>query len=191
VPSDMKKNLFLTGNKGCGKSTMIASALGENLGKAGGFLTVREIGEDGDARAFWLRQPGRDDGRMIIDYSGQPYTMHPEVFETLGVRLVQQAREYDFVVLDEIGGFEILTDAFLNALMELLQSEVPCIGVVKAPGAATRMIQRLGLGDLYVQRSEELHRWMELDENTLLYHCGQFDPEGLRLAQVWAAEYVS
>ena len=185
----MQKNLFLTGNKGCGKSTIIASALGENLGTAGGFLTVRELGEDGDARAFWLRQPGSDDGQMIIDYSEQPYTMHPEVFETLGVQLVRQAREYDYVVLDEIGGFEILTDSFLDALMELLQSVVPCIGVVKAPGAATRMIQRLGLGALYVQRSEELHRWMQEDENTLLYSCSQFDPEGLRLAQEWASQY--
>ncbi len=186
----MKKNLFLTGNKGCGKSTIIAAALGENLGKAGGFLTVRQLGEDGDAKAFWLRRPGSEDGRMIIDYSRQPYTMHPEVFEDLGVELVKQARKYDYVILDEIGGFEILTDPFLDAMMELLQSEVPCIGVVKAPGAATRMIQRLGLGDLYVQRSKELHQWMEQDRNTLLYTCGQFDPEGLRLAKEWAAEYV-
>ena len=186
----MKKNLFLTGSKGCGKSTIIATALGENLGKAGGFLTVRQLGEDGDARAFWLRQPGKEDGQIIIDYSGQPYTMHPEVFENLGVALVQQARNYDYVVLDEIGGFEILTDSFLDALMELLKSEVPCIGVVKALGAATRMIQRLGLGELYVHRSEDLHRWMAQDENTLLYTCSQFDPEGLQLAKHWAAEYV-
>ena len=186
----MKKNLFLTGDKGCGKSTSVAAALGENLGKAGGFLTVRQLGEDGDALAFWLRQPGRDDGQMIIDYSRQPYTMHPEVFETLGLGLVKQAHNYDYVVLDEIGGFEILTDSFLDALMELLQSDVPCIGVVKALGAATRMIQRLGLGELYVQRSQALHRWMQQDENTLLYTCGQYDPEGLRLAREWAEEYV-
>lgn len=186
----MEKNLFLTGNKGCGKSTIISSALGENLGKAGGFLTVRELGEDGDAKAFWLCRPGSNDGQMIIDYSRQPYTMYPEVFEGLGVALVKEAQKYDYVVLDEIGGFEILTDSFLDALMELLQSDVPCIGVVKALGAATRMIQRLGLGDLYVQRSQALHRWMEQDENTLLYTCGQYDPEGLRLAQQWAAQYV-
>ena len=186
----MEKNLFLTGNKGCGKSTIIAAALGENLGKAGGFLTVRELGGDGDARAFWLRQPGSEDGRMIIDYSRQPYTMHPEVFEDLGVALVKQAQNYDYVVLDEIGGFEILTDSFLDGLMELLRSDVPCIGVVKALGAATRMIQRLGLGDLYVQRSEALHRWMAQDNNTHLYTCSQYDPEGLSLAREWAAQYV-
>ena len=169
---------------------MIAAALGGNLEKAGGFLTVRQLGDDGDALAFWLRPPGNESGQMIIDYSRQPYTMHPEVFETLGVELVKQARGYDYVILDEIGGFEILTDSFLNAMMELLRSEVPCIGVVKALGAATRMIQRLGLGDLYVERSKELHRWMSQDENTLLYTCDQFDPEGLRLTKEWASEYV-
>ena len=116
--------------------------------------------------------------------------MHMEVFETFAVELLEQAKQCDYVVLDEIGGFEILTDSFLDALMELLKSEVPCIGVVKALGAATRMIQRLGLGELYVHRSEDLHRWMAQDENTLLYTCSQFDPEGLQLAKHWAAEYV-
>jgi len=52
------------------------------------------------------------------------------------------------------------------------------------------MIQRLGLGEVYVQRSEELHRWLAEDENTLLYTCSQFDPKGLDLARDWASQYV-
>jgi nucleoside-triphosphatase THEP1 len=116
--------------------------------------------------------------------------MQPEVFEDLGVRLLEEAYRYDYVVLDEIGGFEVLSDVFLEALRKLLESDIPCIGVMKGKAPATRMIQRLGLGDAYVKRAEALRQWMRQDKNTLLYECGQFDPEGLRLAKDWVAEHI-
>ena len=185
----MKKNLFLTGSVGCGKSTSIAAALGEAMSGAGGFLTVRQRDDTGRAVAYWLKRPDGSDGQVIIDYYAKPYTMHMEVFETFGVELLEQAKQYDYVVLDEIGGFEVLSDAFGNALMSLLKSDVPCIGVMKGEGPASKMIQKLGLGDAYVQKAEVLRRWMRQDENTLLYECAQFDPEGLKLAQEWVCQY--
>ena len=117
--------------------------------------------------------------------------MHPEVFEDLGVRLLEEAYRYDYVVLDEIGGFEVLSDVFLEALRKLLESDIPCIGVMKGEGPASKMIQKLGLGDAYNQKAEELRQWMRRDEGTHLYECGQFDPEGLKLAQQWVAEHVN
>lgn len=184
----MKKNLFLTGPIGCGKSTSIAAALGEHLAKAGGFLTVRQKDDTGRAIAYWLRRPDGSDGQIIIDYSAKPYTMHMEVFENFGTVLLDEAKQYDFVILDEIGGFEVLSDAFVEALMQLLESDIPCIGVMKGAAPASKMIQKLGLGEAYVQRAEALRQWMRQDENTQLYECSQFDPEGLRLAQEWVAE---
>jgi len=184
------KNLFLTGAVGCGKSTAIAAALADALPRAGGFLTVRQLDENGRAVAYWLKRPDGSNGQVIINYSAKPYTMHPEVFESLGIQLLDEARQYDYVILDEIGGFEILSDAFLTALMAFLQSDIPCIGVMKGAAPASKMIRKLGLGDLYVQRAEALRQWMRQDENTLLYACDQFDPEGLRLAQQWTREHV-
>ena len=90
------KNLFLTGAVGCGKSTSIARALGENLSRAGGFLTVRQRNEEGRAVAYWLKRPDGSGGQVIIDYSAKPYTMHPEVFEDLGIRLLEEAKQADF-----------------------------------------------------------------------------------------------
>ena len=184
------KNLFLTGPVGCGKSTSIASALGVSMDKAGGFLTVRQKDDSGRAVAYWMMRPDGNDGQVIIDYSAKPYTMHLEVFEDLGIRLLEEAKQYDYVILDEIGGFEVLSDSFVEALMDLLQSGIPCIGVIKGAGPASKMIQKLGLGDAYVQKAEALRQWMQADENTLLYECGQFDPEGLRLAREWVAEHI-
>lgn len=187
---DCMKNVFLTGPVGCGKSTSIASALGDALGKAGGFLTVRQKDDTGRAVAYWLQKPDGTEKQIIIDYSVKPYAMHLEVFEDLGIRLLEEARQFDYVILDEIGGFEVLSDAFVEALMNLLQSDVPCIGVMKGEGPAGKMIQKLGLGDVYVQKAEALRQWMRQDEDTLLYECSQFDPEGLRLSQQWAKEHI-
>ena len=185
----MQKNLFLTGPIGSGKSTSIAAALGEKLSGAGGFLTVRQRDETGRAVAYWLQRCDGRNGQIIIDYSAKPYTMHMEVFESFGAKLLEQAKQYDYVVLDEIGGFEVLSDAFMEALMMLLRSDIPCIGVMKGVGPASKMIQKLGLGDAYVQKAESLRQWMRDDEDTLLYECTQFDPEGLRLARAWVGSY--
>jgi nucleoside-triphosphatase THEP1 len=186
----MMKHLFLTGSVGCGKSTAIAAALGEQLEKAGGFLTVRQVDGEGRAVAYWLRRPDGTDRQVIIDYSHRPFTMHPEVFEDLGIRLLEEADRYPFVILDEIGGFEVLSDSFLGALQAFLKRDIPCIGVMKGAAPASKMIQKLGLGDEYVRRAEELREWMRGDEDTLLYECGLYDPEGLRLAREWAALYA-
>lgn len=186
---DTMKNLFLTGPVGCGKSTSIAKALGENLPKAGGFLTVRQVDDTGRAVAYWMKKPDGSDAKVIIDYSAKPYTMHMEVFETLGVELLEKARDFDFVVLDEIGGFEVLSDVFVEALMKLLESDIPCIGVMKGVAPASKMIEKLGLGDAYVQRAQQLREWMGRSEDTVLYECTQFDPEGLALAREWVSKY--
>lgn len=185
----MKKNLFLTGSVGCGKSTSIATALGEALSEAGGFLTVRQKDETGRAVAYWLQKPDGSGKQCIIDYSAKPYTMHMEVFEEFGVQLLKEAQNAGYVILDEIGGFEVLSDPFTDALQQLLESDVPVIGVMKGAAPASKMIQKLGLGDAYVQKAEQLRQWMRQDENTLLYECCRFDPEGLRLAQEWVSQY--
>ena len=184
------KNLFLSGTVGCGKSTSIASALGENLTKAGGFLTVRQKDDTGRVVAYWLKRPDGNDGQVIIDYSAKPYTMHPEVFEDLGIRLLEEARQFDYVILDEIGGFEVLSDRFLDVLMDLLKSDIPIIGVMKGEAPASKMIQKLGLGEAYRNRAEGLRQWMYQDADTVLYTCNQFDPEGLRLAKEWVSEHI-
>ena len=188
---DTMKNLFLTGPVGCGKSTSISDALGEYLPKAGGFLTVRQLDDAGRAAAYWMKRPDGSDGKIIIDYSTRPYTMHMEVFEGFGVELLEKACNFDYVILDEIGGFEVLSDVFMEALMKLLQSDIPCIGVMKGIAPASKMIQKLGLGDAYVQRAQRLRDWMGDSEVTLLYECTQFDPEGRRLACEWVSRYCN
>lgn len=185
------KNLFLTGPMGCGKSTAIASALGPYLPGAGGFLTIREKDDGGRAVAFWLKRPDGSSGQVIIDCAAGAGTIYPEVFETLGIRLLEEAKQCKYVILDELGGFEVLSESFMAALMELLDSDTPCIGVMKGQTPAGAMIRKLGLGDAYIQKAEKLRQWLQQDGDTLLYECGRFDPEAFLLAQQWVAEYIN
>lgn len=190
VAGAVKKNLFLTGGIGCGKSTSIAGALGPSIHRAGGFLTIRQRDEEGRTAAFRLMCPDGSHGRIFLERGEGSFAMHPEVFDTFGVSLLEGAQDRGFVVLDEIGGFEVLSEPFMEALMELLQSDVPCIGVLKGEGPAGKMIQSLGLEQDYSRKAEALREWMRQDENTLVFECGQFDPEGMELARQWAAEYA-
>lgn len=185
------KRLFLTGPSGCGKSTSIAAALGEHMGSAGGFLTVRRRDETGRAVAYLLQKTDQTGGEIIIDYSEIPAKMYLEVFADLGVRLLEEAKQYPYIVLDEIGGFELLEPSFRAALSAVLESDIPCIGVMKGAGPANKMIRKLGLGEEYENAAEALRCQMRGDEDTLLYECGQFDPEGLRLAREWVSRYVT
>ena len=187
----MTKRLFLTGISGCGKSTAIATALGERMALAGGFLTVRRRDDTGRAVAYLLQRPDGRDGKVFLDYSGTPARMDLEVFADLGVRLLEEANNYPFIVLDEIGGVELLEPSFRAALERILESGIPCIGVMKIAGPANKMIRKLGLGEEYENAAESLRCWMRRDADTLLYECSQFDPEGLRLAREWVSRYVT
>lgn len=186
----MVKNLFFTGNIGCGKSTAIAAVLGSRMAQAGGFLTVRQRDEAGRAAAFWLQRPDGTQKQCFLRHAGEASAVYPEVFDTWGVALLREARHCDFVVLDEIGGFELLSDPFLEALMELLQSDTPCIGVMKGEGPAGKMIEKLGMGETYIRRAAGLRQWMQSDTRTILRDFSRSDPQTLGLAEDWAAQYA-
>ena len=183
-------HLFLTGPMGCGKSTAIAAALGAALPRCGGFLTTRQRDAQGHATSFFLQSPDGQRREKIIDCASSPVQIDRDVFETLGVELLRQAQPAPFVVLDEIGGFELLCPGFSRALEELLSSDVPCIGVMKGAGPANAMIRRLGLAEEYRLRADALRERMKNDPNTLLYECAPFDPQAIVLARAWADIYV-
>lgn len=106
------------------------------------------------------------------------------------MQLLEEAEKASFAVLDEIGGIELLCPKFREALETLLQSGIPCIGVMKGTGPGSQMIRKLGLDKDYELAAESLRARLWLDRETLLYECSQFDPEALRLAQSWVSEFV-
>ena len=179
----MKRKLFLTGPIGCGKSTAIRTAIGEKLPEFGGFLTKRMRDPEGHPIAFYLESPDGTFKETFLDCSSSAVQIHMDVFE-------QVSLEGKYLVLDEIGGLELLNSSFMAALDELLSSDTPVIGVVKGVGPASAMIRKLGLTEEYETAANRFREALRNDPDTLVYDCGKFDEEALRLAAAWVKEYA-
>lgn len=193
----MKKKLFLTGPSGIGKSTIIRQALGPALAYAGGFVTERVSDGEGRLLGYELLPAAAAlsgtayQSWRFLDYSGSVPAKDNEVFRNQGVRLLQEAEYYPFVLLDEIGGFEMLIPQFRNALAELLNSELPIIGVVKGPENAGEIKRRFGLGDRFTLLTDNLRSVLDRDVDTVLLQVkGPGDPVASRIARAWAEEYA-
>ena len=175
----MKRHLFLTGPIGCGKSTAITTALGDKITQCGGFLT-RRYREP--YLHFTLESPDCNIKSTFLDFaSGKPE-----------VDLAVFSKNYlrgEILVLDEIGGIELLNSDFTDALKSVLNSDTPIIGVIKGEGPAGALIDKLGLTEEYQSAAGQLRQQLRNDPNTLVYECSQYDENALLLARRWVEEY--
>ena len=186
----MSRRLFLTGASGIGKSTAILDALGGNLSRAGGFLTVRERNEAGKVQRFHLVSPDRRQQGTFLDFTGGGNPADLTVFSTLGAELLEKASGCPFAVLDEIGGIELLVPEFSAALDEFLESGTPCIGVMKGFGPASMLIERMGLGEPYEKAHRALYDRLRNDPETLLLELGSVDEDAHCGILQWVEEYT-
>ena len=175
----MKRHFFLTGSIGCGKSTAIATALGEKISQCGGFLTRRYRDP---YLHFTLESPDGNVKNTFLDFaSGKPE-----------VDLAVFSKNYlrgETLVLDEIGGIELLNPEFASALEAVLSSGIPILGVLKGESAAGALIDKLGLTEEYHWAAGKLRQQLYNDPNTLVYTCTQYDENALLLARQWVEEY--
>lgn len=179
----MKRRLFLTGAIGCGKSTAIERALGDRTKTLGGFRTRRLIGTDGHPAAFYLENPDGSGKETFLNFASGKPELDLQVFS----RVTLQG---SVLILDEIGGIELLNPDFTTALEVVLSSDTPIIGVVKGPGPAGALVQALGLTEEYESAAAALRLFLKNDPETTLYECGQFDENARLLAEQWAEEYL-
>lgn len=188
----MKKRLFLTGPDRCGKSDMIHQALGGQIRHAGGFITVRERDDKGNILGFDLTAAdgSGQNARFLEMVNGKPLT-HLEVFSQMGIRLLEQAQNRPFAVLDELGGAELLDDSFVRALVPLLRGDTPCIGVVKGTGSAGKTVGVMGLNLRYELARRVMFDYMLKDPDTMVLETtGLSDEKAMELVHQWAEEYA-
>ena len=189
----MRRRLFLTGPAETGKSEMIQKVLGDRIGQAGGFITVRERDEKGNVRSYSLvaADGSGQQGNFLEIIDGKSVT-HLEVFSQLGATLVQRAQNKPFAVLDELGGAELLDDSFMEALVRLIKSKTPCIGVVKRYAPGGRTVGGMGLSVRYELARKVLQEYISRDSDTMLVETsGMDDAEIMALIQQWVDEYAN
>lgn len=192
----MKKNLILMGPIGCGKSTMIQNTLGEAVGEAGGYVTLRAYDQEklagfdlAPASALCSRQDMRRIQRFLE--FGETKIRRPEVFAGLGAELLREALRKPYAVTDEFGGLELMVHPFHTALKNLLLSPVPCIGVFKTRDASKALSCHMGLDSVYAKAYEEMLQFLREDPNTeLLNTTGRYDLIAREKVTAWAHIYV-
>jgi nucleoside-triphosphatase len=135
----LKKNLFVTGLPGTGKTTLIQKVL-ERLPPemtASGFFTA-EIREAGVRVGFAINTLNECSGLLShVRIGGWTrvgrYGVDVPGFEALVLPLLE-AGMAGLYVIDEIGKMECLSPAFCNSVKLLLDSEAPVLATVALKG---------------------------------------------------------
>lgn len=151
-----------------GKSTLIIESILPFLPVTAGFMSQRLM-EGGETKAFCLTPIELADSSLAVYDSEKPYIFleningtwqrNEEVFSTAGVDLLSELSGKKLVVLDEIGGMELLVKPFREKLYEVLSSGIPCIGVIKSFHNKERMQKNVGIEQEY----SSLHRKLYSD----------------------------
>ena len=188
----MKPRLFLTGPSGCGKSTMILQGLGERIHRAGGFRTLRERNENGKVEGFVIcSADGYGPEDRFLDLAQERPRIDLEIFDRVGLDYLRRTGERSFAVLDEIGGVEMLNESFVGELARYLGGEHPCIGVMKGPGPAGKLVEMMGLTVRYELARRALFEHLRNDPNTLLLEVtGREDETARNAVRDWVEQYA-
>lgn len=193
----MKKHLFLTGASGCGKTTIIRNALGEAAAYAGGLVTERALDAEGSITGydlfpaaavadFSLYEPKR-----FLDYSETPPRKDNEVFREYAVQLLKEAEYYQYAMIDEFGGFEILIPQFRYALADFLNLDIPIIGVIKGQKNAADVKRVFGLGDRFTEMTDMIRNIIAADSDCAVIEVKERgDAQAKRIVEQWVREYL-
>lgn len=121
-------NVFLTGNPGSGKTSLIKSILKELDGDVCGFFTP-EIRKNGSRKGFKLKDIDTDKEGVLasVDIKEGPsvskYTVNMEDLDDFSRRLFGRMDSKEIVVIDEIGVMELYSDEFKKTLGKAIDSD--------------------------------------------------------------------
>ena len=128
--TDMRKHLFLTGEKGVGKSTLLKKLLPD--GSVGGFFTVKTEGFSSHP-SIHLVYPGEAPckGNFLFSCGYQSDPGISSRFDRLGCAALNEALHPDVWIMDELGPAEKDAFHFQAAVLRLLNGNIPVIGVLQ------------------------------------------------------------
>ncbi|MBE5984104.1 MAG: hypothetical protein E7248_12500, partial [Paenibacillaceae bacterium] len=117
------KSLFLTGDSGEGKTTLLFQCLKPYRAVTGGFFSQRLVNESGDTVGFrlasaneeWEPKVCYEDGltNIFLKRTIEGMVSYPEVFQKEGRKLLTSHGDHKLILMDEIGGVELLIPEFM------------------------------------------------------------------------------
>ncbi len=192
-------HLFLEGSVQAGKSTLLRACIATHACQLGGFSSQR-LWHEGKPCGYRLvpaedleldreYEPGLSG--IFAGHIGDVSLKDSTVFETLGVRLLSESLGKPLILLDEIGGAELLVPAFRRKLYQVLAGSAPCIGVLKLSDNADFMGRTAGYPAELVERNRQLRRDLLLRFDSEILAFSRSNQQALQgkiqgfLQQVW------
>ena len=152
----MKKHLFLEGPIQEGKSTLIRSLIRDRLQQVGGFSSQRLLNDGGKTVGFRIAPPEEalaltakyspELSDVFLYFGGEKTEVKPEIFADTAVKYLRQREEKKLILLDEIGGVELLDPDFRKELYNVLKGDIPCLGVLKLENSNRGMCEGANIG---------------------------------------------
>lgn len=133
----MPPKILITGRPGSGKTTLIKRVLEKLPQPTSGFYT-EEIREHGTRVGFKIvTLDGKEAVLAHVDFNGpervSKYGLDLRALEEVGLKAINAAlKARRLVVIDEIGPMEIRSAAFRDAVIEVLESDVPLLATIFA-----------------------------------------------------------
>ena len=136
----MMQNVFVTGNVGVGKSTLLRRIIDKSAPYQHiyGFCTEKlsPDGKHGDTGKVYIYPAS---GKCIMqepycfaDMLGrQNFDLHAEVFDTIGIDLLSDIPCGSIVLMDELGFLESSSPKFCGKVLEILNGDYLVLGAVK------------------------------------------------------------
>ena len=130
----MKKHIFYTGPRGVGKSTLLQKRLAQFDGTYAGFRTVKvPCGEGFTVHMLSVDNaalPAEENFLFHRDYKRE-YEKNAVRFDVIGCRILADVESAELIVMDELGSAESEAKAFQNRVLELLNGDIPVLGVLQ------------------------------------------------------------
>ena len=130
--------IFLTGERGVGKSTALRRALAGRGPGAGGFMTDFGDTRFSENKTLWLlpwsEKPDFAGGEICARLGPGGRQVFTEVFDTLGAELLLSSLEdpaCGLILMDELGFLEAKAGRFRDAVLAVLAGPKPVLGVVR------------------------------------------------------------
>ena len=189
----MRKNLVVTGSAGIGKTEAVKKALGDRLAYAGGLVTAAAADGNGlclrPAYSLYDGSPAQEERFLWL--SDGSIKRDNEVFRNTGVRLLAEAAEYPYILLDPICGYELVIPQFREALYSAFSAPVPILAVILDSETVDDERRLFSMGDRLTDHRKAFLSFLEKSGDTEIINAQEDEISELEAAiSAWMNKYL-